>query len=103
MQQLLPNRYSFEFVQVVLKEFDADAAVERGVERFHSVGRQEQDALLLLEQPQENAHHRVAVDVRAGPLLQEYVCLVQQQDGVPRVADFEDLLQTILERAHISA
>jgi len=51
----------------------------------------------------EDADERVAVDVVHVSLLQEHVCLVQQQDRAPCVADVQDFLQLSLQVPRIGA
>jgi len=53
--------------------------------------------LLVLEEAQEDAHHRVAFDVFVGSALHEHVGFVQQQDRVPCLADFEDFFELVFE------
>lgn len=71
------------------------------VESAHPVRGQEQDALLVLEQPDEDAYHRVALDVTLRALLHEDVRFVQQQHSVPHLADFEDGFQFRLQLCRV--
>jgi len=67
------------------------------VEAAYAVGGEEHDAVVLLEQPQEDADHGVAVDVVVGPLFQEDVGLVEQDDCIPVARHFQDVAQFVLE------
>jgi hypothetical protein len=42
--------------------------------------------------PQEDADQRVSVQVVHIPLLQEHICLIEQEDGTPSMADIQNLL-----------
>lgn len=80
-----------------------DPRLERIVERLNTVRRQEQDALEVLQQAQEDGHQRVAVDVLDGALLEEDVGFVEQEHGAPGVRNVEDLLQLGFEGAGVGA
>jgi len=89
---VFPDLQPGRLVQVALKQFDTHAAVEGGVEALHAVAGQEEHALLIFKQPQEDPHDGVARYLVFVPLLQLDVGLVQKQDSVPGLAYFEDLL-----------
>jgi hypothetical protein len=74
-----------------------NAALERLIKRLDSVRGQEEDALEVLEQAQEDADEGVAVDVLVLALLEEHVGLVQQQHGAPRVRNIHDLVELVLD------
>ena len=76
---------------------DRDAGVEGLVEAADAVSGEEHDAVVLLEQAQEDADHGVAVDVVVGTALEEDVGLVEQDDRVPVAGDLEDVAQLVLE------
>ena len=59
--------------------------------------------MLLLEQAQEDADHRVAREVALRALFHEDVGFVQEQDRVPHRADFEDRLQFAFQVPRASA
>jgi len=102
-EYLLPNALARGGSQLVVEQLDRDARVERLVELAHTVGRQEQDALLLLEQAQEDADHRVAFDVFVRSAFHEHVGFVQEQDRVPCLADFEDFFELAFEHVRFGA
>ena len=89
-----------EVAEVVL---DGNAAGEGLVEAFDAVGGEEEDALLVLEQPDEDADHGVALEVVLAALLHEDVGLVEQQDCVPGLADLEDGFEAVLEFVRLRA
>ena len=62
-----------------------------------SVRGQEENALKVLELPQEDADKGIPVNVVHVSLLKEYIGLVEEQDGAPRVTDVENLLQLAFE------
>ena len=96
-EQVGPDLLAAGGVERLVGERDGDARVEGLVEAAHAVGGEEHDAVVLLEQPQEDADHGVAVDVVVRALLQEDVGLVQQDHCVPLARDFEDVAQFVLE------
>lgn len=96
-EQVVPDLRAAVDVERFVGECDRNARVEGLVETAHAVGGQEHDAVVLLEQPQEDADHRVAVDVVVGPALQEDVGLVEQDDRVPVARDLQDVAQLVLE------
>lgn len=53
---------------------------------------------MVLQQPQEDTHHGVALDVVVYPALQEHIGFVQEQHCVPRLADLQHALQLGLDR-----
>ena len=64
-------------------EGDVDAGLEGVVEGFDAVGGEEEDALEVLEQAQEDGDEGVAVDILHRALLQEDVRFVEEEDGAP--------------------
>lgn len=67
-----------------------DPALEGQVEIGRHVGREDDDALVIFQLPQEHGHDGVAHQVVVGPLGQEDVRLVQQDNRVPVLAELED-------------
>jgi hypothetical protein len=57
--------------EVVVADGDVDSAVEGRIEGLDSVGGEEEHALVVLQLPQEDAHHRVTQHVDVRPPLQE--------------------------------
>jgi len=78
VEDLFPDLRPAACVKVAEVLLHRDAARERLVEPAHAVGGQEQDALVVLEQADEDADHGVALDVALRTLLHEDVCFVQQ-------------------------
>jgi NADPH:quinone reductase-like Zn-dependent oxidoreductase len=74
-----------------------------GLPYLDSVRRQEQDALEVLELPEEDADEGVSVDVVHVALLQEDIGLVQEKDRTPRVADIQYLLELALQVPRVGA
>ena len=66
---------------------DVDAGLEGVVEGLDAVSREEEDALEVLEQAQEDGDEGVAVDVLDGALLKEDVRFVKEEDGAPGEGD----------------
>ena len=69
--------------QVAVAQGDVDARLEGVVKRLDAVGGEEQDALEVLEQTQENGHEGVAVQVVYAALLQKHIGFVKEEDGAP--------------------
>ena len=62
---------------------DVDAGLEGVVEGLDPVGGEEEDALEVFEEPQEDGDERVAVDVLHRALFEEHVGFVEEEDGTP--------------------
>ena len=102
---------------------DVDAGLEGVVEGLDAVGGEEEDALEVFEQAQEDGDEGIAVDVLDGALFEEDVCFVEEEDGAPRdgivsfggrgrlewkgkvpaVSDVEDFLELCFELARVGA
>lgn len=80
-----------------------DARLEGLVEGLDAVRREEEDALVILEQAEEGGDERVAVDVVQGALLEEDVGLIEEEDGFPDGRDIEDARELLLEIARVRA
>ena len=76
---------------------DVDAGVEGVVDVADAVGGEEEDALVVLEDAQEDGDHLVALEVGGGAGLEEDVGLVEQQHGVPLGHHLEDRVQRLLD------
>lgn len=59
--------------------------------------RTRQDAVVVLEDPQEHGDQGVALQVVEAALFQEDVCLVQQDHAPPGLPDVENRLQVLLD------
>jgi len=97
LEQVLPDLFARTLPVRLLLERNADARVEGFIEGLDTVGCEEHDAVVLLEQAQEDAHHCVALDVVVSSFLEEDVCLVQEDDSVPVAGHFQDVAQFVLE------
>jgi len=97
LEQVLPDLFARTLPVRLLLERNADARVEGFVECLDSVGCEEHDPVVLLEQAQEDAYHCVALDVVVCALLEEDVSLVQEDDSVPVACHFQDVAQFVLE------
>jgi hypothetical protein len=63
--------------------------------RVDSVGRQEKDPLVVLQQSQEDRDESISVNIRQRPLLQEDVGFVNEKDGIPRMSEIQDPRQLL--------
>ena len=96
-KEVFPHRLAGGLVEVAVLQGDVDAALESLVEGVDAVGGEDQDALVVFEQAQEDGHEGVAAEVLRAALLQEDVGLVEQQDGLPDGGHVEDLRELFLE------
>ena len=82
---------------------DVDARLEGRVDVVDAVRGQEKDALVVLEDAQEDGHELVALEVVRAALLEEDVGLVEQQDGVPFRAHLQHVGQVRLDFVRLGA
>ena len=80
---MLPNLLSRLRLQILIPNTHVYPALERLVEGLDAVRRQEQDALVVLCQTQEDRDERVAMDIVRLARLEEDVGFVEKQDGAP--------------------
>jgi hypothetical protein len=64
-----------------------DSRDERFVKRLDTVRREEEDALEVLEQAEEDADQGVAVYVVDGALFEENIRFVEEEECTPAVCD----------------
>ena len=107
--------------QILVPQRDVDARLERLVEDADAVRRQEEDPAEVpgawkwyrvqvsgkfasrlgsghvLELPEEHRDHGIALQVRERALLQEHVCLVDQDDRAPDRAHLEDAGKVVVQ------
>lgn len=55
-----------------------------------AISREEQNTLIVLQQPQEDRNECIPVHIRERPLLQEYVRLINEQHGLPCMRQIQD-------------
>ena len=65
--------------------------LERSVEGLYTVRREEQDALGVLQNAEEDRDQFVSLELMQRALLKEDVRLVQEQDCVPLCAHFQNV------------
>lgn len=87
------NVARLRLVQGRVVERHVDAGPEGVVDGAHAVRGQEEDAVVVLEDAEEDRDERVALHVLLGTLRQEDVGLVEQQDAVPHVRQPENIGQ----------
>src|ERR1700761_5460695 len=73
--EALPNVFLSLDSQLGIFECDVDTALEGLIERLNAVGSEEQDALEVLQQAQEDGHESIAMYVLMLSLLQKYISL----------------------------
>ncbi|TFB02880.1 hypothetical protein CCMA1212_005256 [Trichoderma ghanense] len=78
-------------------EGEVDAGLEGLVDGADAVGRQEEEAVVVLEDAEEDGDEGVARHVLLGALREEDVGLVEQQHAVPQVGQAEDVLEPGLD------
>ncbi len=78
-------------------ERHVDAGLEGLVDGADAVRRQEEQAVVVLEDAQEDGHERVALHVELGALREEDVGLVEQEDAVPEMGQPEHVGQRRLD------
>ncbi len=68
-----------------------------------TISSEEEDALEILEQAEENGDEGIAADVMQFSLLQEDVGFVEQEEGAPAVGDVDDLAKILFQIAAFDA
>lgn len=71
--------------------------MEGFVKGLDSVGSEEHDPIVLLQQSQEDAYHCIPLDVVVSPFLEEYVSFIEQDDCVPVAGDLQDVPKFVLK------
>ena len=84
-------------VQGLVVKGHADPAVEGLIKGPDTVGGEEEHSLVVLEKAQEDADHRVPLDVALGAPLQEDISLINEQHRIPLPGKLQDLAQLGLE------
>ena len=69
-----------------------DTRLEGIVEGLNTVGSQEQNALEVLQQTEEDADKGIAVDIVDSALFKENISLIEEEHRAPRVRDIQDLV-----------
>ncbi|KAK1245927.1 hypothetical protein MKX07_004996 [Trichoderma sp. CBMAI-0711] len=78
-------------------EGEVDAGLEGLVDGADAVGGEEEEAVVVLEDAEEDGDEGVARHVLLGALGEEDVGLVEQQDAVPEMGQAEDVLEAGLD------
>lgn len=74
-----------------------DTRAECVVEGGDAVGRQEENARVVLQHTEKDADDCVAVDAMGGPALERYVCFVENQDNTPDCGEIHYLGEVLVE------
>lgn len=64
-----------------------DAGLEGVIEGFDAVGGEEEDALEVFKEAEEDGDEGVAVDVLDCSFFEKDVCFVEKEDGAPGMGD----------------
>jgi hypothetical protein len=73
-----------------------DARTEGRIELLHAVGRQEHDALEVLQGAQEDRHKRVSVEFAYGSFGEEQIGFVEEDNGFPPLRTAEGFCEAPL-------
>ena len=103
IQEVLPDGFARLDAELLIVEADVDARLEGRVESLHAVGGQEHGALVVFEDAQEDGDELVALEFVQAALFEEDVGFVEQEDGVPAAAHFENVLQFGLDFSRVEA
>ena len=58
---------------------------------------------MVLKEPEEDAHHSIALDIMLGAFLEEDISFVEQDNGVPHGGHLEYLAQFRLQLLRVGA
>jgi hypothetical protein len=100
---MLPNLLARFGLQVLVPNSHVDAALERLVKRLHAIRRQEQNALVVLREPQEHRYEAIAMNIVGLTRFEEHVGLVEEKDGAPGVRNVHDAVEVLFEAAAVGA
>ena len=70
-----------------------DTRLKGVIEGLHAIGGEEEDALEVFEQAEEDADKGIATYVLSLAGLEEDVSFVQQENCAPRMSDIQDFIE----------
>lgn len=103
VEEASPDGLAGGSVEGRILEGHVDSALEGRIHVLHAVGREEEDALVVLERSQEDGHDSVALDIVGRSSLEEDVTLVQQEDSIPVSHHLQDTAKVLLDIVRIAA
>lgn len=92
----LPDALRLVPVERRVVEGHVDAGLECLIKDTDPIAGQKEDALIVLESPEENRNQGVSLDVMFVALGQEYIGLVEEQYTVPELSQLEGVLELCL-------
>lgn len=84
--------------QLAVAQRDVDTRLECIVESFDAVRCEEENALEILQQAQEDGDEGIAVDVLDGALLEEDVSFVEKENCAPGMSYVENLENVLADK-----
>ena len=72
-------------------------ALKSFVKCLNTIGCQEEDALVVLRQTQEDRHEAVTMDIVGLTRFEEDICFIKEKDSAPGVRNIHDAIEIRLE------
>ena len=102
-QKVIPNMTSGTLAKLIILHADVNSALKRSIDIIHTVCREEEDALVVFEDAEEDGDEFVALEVVGGALFEEDVGFVEEEDGVPFCGHFEYVGEGAFDRGGVEA
>lgn len=74
-----------------------ERTLECRINLLDHVGCEDQNTAIILDLTQEDRDERISRDVGAAPCLHKHIRLVQEQNGIPQLGQFENLRKLLVE------
>ena len=97
LEENTPDLHPGLLFQLVVVHRHGHTGHERGVDDLDAVRGQEQHAGVVLQEPQEDPDHGVALDVVGRALFEEDIRFVDQQNGIPDGSQFQDVAKLLFQ------
>jgi hypothetical protein len=103
LEEDVPKLVPLLILEVGIVDLYVNTRHEGLVERADSVGRDEQDSLVVFQSAEEAGDEVIALHVLHLALFHVYVCLVDEEDGAPDLGHFEPFAQVSLDVFRLDA
>ncbi len=103
LKVLFPDLLPHGGVKGLVEDGDVNSRSEGFVERAHAIRRDEQDPLIVLQRPEKDRDHTVALQVLPASSFQVDVGFIEQEDRTPLFRPGKELLELVFDRPGIDA
>lgn len=80
-----------------------ERTLECWINLLNHVGREDKNTTIILDLTQEDRDERISRDIGAAPCLHKHIRLVQEQNGIPQLGQFENLRKLLVQVLRRSA